>query len=124
MIMMCGPTWNSLPLPIACDLLGTQNPPYIYEMPTLCALGVRPARLSLMNCKKTWSKQPGSSCGEPGRPGRQVHLLELLRRTRYSPPGVDGQSSSVASLVTNWGPARKASAIFSASVMGIRDSVV
>src|SRR5216683_2907297 len=124
MIMMCGPTWNSLPLPIACDLLGTNLPPYIYEIPTLCTLGVRPAILSLMNCKKTWSKQPGSSCGEPGRPGRQVHLLEPLRRTRYSPPGVDGQSSSVASLVTNTGPARNASAIFSRFAIGIRDSLV
>src|SRR5438445_1073203 len=27
------PTWNSLPLPIACDLLGTHLPPYIYEIP-------------------------------------------------------------------------------------------
>src|SRR5258708_7724452 len=77
--MMCGPTWNSWPLPIACDLLGTQKPPYIYEIPTLCTLGVRPAILSLMNCRKTGSKQPGSSCGEPGRPGRHVHWLEPLK---------------------------------------------
>src|ERR1700736_5996884 len=34
MIMMCGPTWNSAPLPIACDLLGTHLPPYMYEIPT------------------------------------------------------------------------------------------
>src|SRR5919109_4507837 len=120
MIMICGPTWNSLLLPIACDLLGTQKPPYMYEIPTLFTSGVRPAILSLTNCRNTESKQPGSSCGEPERPGRHVHWLEPLRRTRYSPPGVDGQSSRVASLVTNTGPARTASAIFSASVTGNR----
>src|ERR1700741_2845487 len=68
MIMMCGPTWNSLSLPIACDVFGTQKPPYIYEIPTLCTLGVRPAILSFMNCRKNWSKQPGSSWAAPGRP--------------------------------------------------------
>src|SRR5260370_14819411 len=115
MIMMCGPTWNSLPFRIACDVLGTQNPPYIYEMPTLCTLGVRPAILFLMNCRKTWSKQPGSSCGEPGRPGRHVHWLEPLRRTGYSPPAVDCQLSRAASLVAQTGPARNASAILLAS---------
>src|ERR1700676_2043986 len=48
MIMMCCPTWNSLPLPIACDLFGTHLPLSIYEIPTLCTLGVRPAVVSLM----------------------------------------------------------------------------
>src|ERR1700674_2928489 len=50
MIMMCCPTWNSLPLPIACDLFGTHLPLYLYEIPTLCTLGVRPAVVSLMPC--------------------------------------------------------------------------
>src|SRR5438445_13779480 len=67
------PTWNSLPLPSACDLLGTHLPPYIYEIPRLCTLGVRPATLSFMNCRKAWSKQPGSSWLVPGKPGRHVH---------------------------------------------------
>ena len=53
MIMMCGPTWNSLPLPMACDLFVTQKPPYIYEIPALSTLGVRPAILSFMNSRKT-----------------------------------------------------------------------
>src|SRR6267143_5927404 len=124
MIIMCGPTWNSLPLPIACDLLGTQKPPYIYDIPTLCILGVRPAILSLMNCRKTWSKQPGSSCGPPGRPGRHVHALVPLRNTRNSPPAFAGQSRSVASFVMKGGPALSASAIFSASVVGWSDVAV
>src|SRR6266851_7103450 len=67
MIMMCGPTWNSSSVPIAWDLLGTQKPPYIYETPTLCTLGVRPATLSLINCRKTWAKRPGSSWADPGK---------------------------------------------------------
>src|ERR1700741_5202145 len=116
--MMCGPTWNSSPLPIACDLLGTQKPPYIYEIPTLCTLGARPAVLSLMNCRKTWSKQPGSSWAPSGRPGRHVHLLVPGRRTRNSPPGELGQSSTVAFCVTYFGPAPSADAIFSASDFG------
>src|SRR5262249_5696013 len=45
-------------------------------------------------------------------------LTGPLRKTRYSPPGFEGQSSSVASLVTKVGPARSASAIFSASLTG------
>src|ERR1700733_11970500 len=78
--MMCGPTWNSLPLPIAWDLFGTNLPPYIYEIPTLFTLGVRPAMLSMKNCRRTWSKQPGSSWVVPGKPGRQVHPLVPARR--------------------------------------------
>jgi|SRR5215471_6110478 len=41
-----------------------------------------------------------------------------LRSTRYSPPGLDGQSRILASFVMKAGPARKASEIFSASVVG------
>src|SRR5246127_2565453 len=52
MSMMCGPTWNSSPLPVACDLFATQKPPYIYEIPTLRRLGVRPAILSFMKLQK------------------------------------------------------------------------
>src|SRR5229473_7940902 len=122
MIMMCGPTWNSSPVPMAWDVLGTQKPPYIYEIPTLCTLGVRPAILSLMNCRKTWSKQPGSSWGARGKPGRQVHPLVPARRTRYSPPGEVGQSSTVEFCVTNFGPACTADAIFSASDLDLRDA--
>jgi hypothetical protein len=33
--MMCGPTWNSLPFPIACDFLVTHLPTYTEAMPTL-----------------------------------------------------------------------------------------
>src|SRR5216683_4080491 len=112
MIMMCGPTWNSLPLPLACDLFGTQKPPYIYEIPTFCTLGVRPAILSFMNSRKIWSKQPGSSWADPGRPGRQVHPLVPARRTRNSPLGEDGQSNTAAFSVTNFGPACRADANF------------
>src|ERR1700747_1455913 len=90
MIMICVPTWNSLPLPIACDLFATQKPPYIYEIPTLCTLGVRPAILSFMNSRKTWSKQPGSSWVASGRPGRQLHPLVPCRSTRNSPAGGGG----------------------------------
>src|SRR5690349_1750759 len=121
MIMMCGPTWNSSPVPIAWDLLNTQKPPYIYEIPTLCTVGVRPAILSLMNCRKTWSKQPGSSWGVPRRPGRQVHPFVPERRTRYSPPGEVDQSSRVAFRVTNFGPACRADVIFSASDCDLPD---
>src|SRR5260370_19326172 len=119
--MMCGPTWNSLPIPVACDLLGTQKPPYIYEIPTLCTLGVRPAILSLMNCRKTWSTQPGSSWGARGKPGRQVHPLVPARLTRYSPPGAVGQSSTVAFPVRNVGPSCTADVIFSASDFDLPD---
>src|SRR5258708_31809156 len=122
MIMMCGPTRNSLPLPMACDLLGTHLPPYMYEIPILSTLGVRPAMLSLKNRRKTWSKQPGSSWVVPGKPGRQVHPLVPARRTRDSPLGVVGQSSTVAFRVTNSGPARRADAIFSASDFDLRDA--
>jgi hypothetical protein len=55
-------------------------------------------------------------------PGRQVHSFVLLRRTRYSPLGDDGQSSSVASFVINVGPARSASVMFSASMTSRCDS--
>jgi hypothetical protein len=58
--------------PRACELFGTHLPPYMYEIPTFCTLGVRPAMLSLTNCRKIWSKQPGSSWAPSGRPGRQV----------------------------------------------------
>src|SRR6201987_5082435 len=122
MIMMCGPTWNSSRLPVACDVFATQKPPYIYEIPTLCTLGVRPDILYFMNCRKTWSKQPGSSWVASGRPGRQLHPLVPSRRTRNSPPGEDGQSSTVAFCVTNFGPARIADAIFSASDFEGRDA--
>jgi hypothetical protein len=43
---------------MACDLLGTQKPPYVYEIPGLCKLGVRADILSLMNCRNAWSKHP------------------------------------------------------------------
>src|ERR1700719_4256451 len=97
MIMMCGPTWNSLPLPVACDLLGTHLSPCVYEIPTLCTLGVRPAKLSLKNFRKTWSP------------------LAPVRRTRNSPLGEVGQSSTAAFSVTDFGPACRADALFSAS---------
>src|SRR6266481_5754182 len=96
-------------------LVWYQKPLYIYEIPTLCTLGARPAILSFMNCRKTWSKQPGSSWAAPGRPGRQVHPFVPARRTRNSPPCEDGQSSTVALCVTNFGPACIADAIFSTS---------
>src|SRR5215831_21245826 len=66
----------------------------------------------------TLSKHPGSSCGYPGTAGRQLHSFVPFRRTRYSPPGVAGQSRIVASFVMNGGPALRASAIFSLSVVG------
>ena len=83
-------------------------------------LGVRPARLSCIQRRNTGSKHAGSSCEYPGIAGRQVHSFDPLRRSVYSPPGDDGQSSRVASFVMNAGPARSASAIFSASVTGDR----
>src|SRR6516225_1192670 len=55
-------------------------------------------------------------------PGRQVHSFVPLRRTRSSPLGDEGQSTSVASLVINVSPALSASAIFPASVAGMGDS--
>jgi hypothetical protein len=67
---------------------------------------------------------PRDQPGQPDPPGRQVHWLDPSRRTRYSPRGVDGQPSRVASLVTNTRPARNASATLSTSVTGIRDSAV
>src|ERR1700751_3782804 len=92
----------------------------MYEMPMRSMCGLRPARLSCIQRRNMGSKHPGSSCGYPGIAGRQVHSFDPLRRSRYSPPGADVQSSRVASLVTNSGPARNASAIFSASVTGNR----
>ena len=68
MIMICGTTWNSLPLPIACDLFGTHLPPYIYEIQTRCTSGVRPALVSLMNCRKTSPTQ-----GYASRISRLLH---------------------------------------------------
>src|SRR4029077_10417095 len=103
--MMCGPTRNSSPFPIACDLLGTHLPPYIYEIPIFCTSGVRPAMLSLLNCRKIRSKQPGSSWLLLEKPGRQVHSFVPARRTRNSPVGEVGQSRTVAFRVTNFGPA-------------------
>jgi hypothetical protein len=35
-IAMCGPTWNSAPVPIACDPLGTHLPSYMYEIQMRC----------------------------------------------------------------------------------------
>jgi hypothetical protein len=55
---------------------------------------------------------------QAGSSGDRSHSIEPSRRMRYSPPGVDSQSSSLASLATNTGPARKASAIFSEPVTG------
>ena len=52
MIMMCGPTWNSGSLPVACDVLGTQKPPYMYEMPIFCTLGVRTGNTVLDELQK------------------------------------------------------------------------
>src|SRR6516164_11298223 len=52
----------------------------------------------------------------PGNSRETGPFVRALRRTRYSPPDAGGQSSSVAPLVMNTGPARNASAIFSASV--------
>ena len=88
---MCGPTWNSLPLPIACDLLGTQKPPYIYEIPTLCTLGVRPAILSSMNRRKTLVKATGLIMRQTGEAGEICPLIGSLaqhttRTTRFRRP--------------------------------------
>jgi hypothetical protein len=85
-------------------------------MRSIC--GVRPARLSCIQRRNIGSKHPGSSCGYPGIAGRHVHSFAPWRRSLYSPPGADGQSTTVASMVMNAGPARSASAIFSASVTG------
>jgi hypothetical protein len=87
-------------------------------MPMRSILGVRPARLSCIQRRNTGSKHEGSSCEYPGIAGRQVHSFDPLRRSLYSPPGDDGQSSRVASFVMNAGPVRSASAIFSPSVTG------
>src|SRR5215471_18303456 len=92
-------------------------------MPTSFIWGACPARLSFIHCIKTLSKHPGSSCGYPGTAGRQVHSFVPLRRTRYSPPGVAGQSRIVAFFVMNGGPALRAPAIFSLSVVGCRVTV-
>src|SRR5262245_42427050 len=87
-------------------------------MPTVSMCGCRPARLSLIHCMKIGSKQPGSSCEYPGTPGRHDHSFVPFRKTRYSPVGGDGQSRMVAPFVMKFGPARSASTIFSASVVG------
>src|SRR6516162_1289373 len=87
-------------------------------MPTRSMRGSCPARLCLTQPMKAGSKQPGSSWSYPGKAGRQLHSLVPFRRERYSPPGVAGQSRIVAFLVINVGPARRASAILSASEAG------
>jgi hypothetical protein len=81
-------------------------------------MGLLARRLCLTQLINAGSKQPGSSCEYPGKAGRHVQSFVPVRRTRYSPPSVDGQSRMVASLVMKEGPALKASAIFSASVAG------
>src|SRR6185312_12793017 len=70
--------------------------------------------------RKIRSKHPGSSCGKPGGPGRQVHSVVPWRRTRYLPSGVDGQSRIVAFFVMKVGPALNASATLTASEGGCR----
>src|SRR6267378_1913731 len=125
MIMMCGPTWNSSPVPIALDLLGTQKPPYIYETPTLCTLGVRPATLSLMKCRKTWSKRPGSSWADPGKARKTGPPIGAsLEKVELTAGHEVGQSSSVAFRVTDFGPAPSADAIFSESDFELLDAGV
>jgi hypothetical protein len=57
-----------------------------------------------------------------GNETRHSHALVPGRRTRNSPSGDDGQSSTVAFYVTNFGPACIADAIFSASDFIVRDA--
>ena len=73
--------------------------------------GSLPARLSLIHSIKARSTQPGSSCVYPGTPGTQVQSFVPFLKTLYVPAGDEGQSRMVALLVTNFGPARSASAI-------------